>query len=263
VPGQQIKDAMLVRESNISTAPSPKAQPLTRSVPIVVPIDPLPHRPATGDCVDSLPTITHERVVARGGPAVGWQSVKRGVDVVVSLIALIVLAPFMALLALRIKLESRGPALFVQERVGQDGKIFQLLKFRSMRVDAESCSGPVFATPNDPRCTRTGRFMRRYSLDELPQLINVLRGDMSLVGPRPERPYFVAQFSQSISRYDDRHRAKSGITGWAQVNGLRGATSIDERTRYDLHYVEHWSPGLDTQIMLRTIVEIFQGHNAY
>ena len=193
----------------------------------------------------------------------GWQTAKRAVDVGVSLIALIVLSPLMACLALLIKLESRGPALFKQERVGLDGKNFTLLKFRSMRVDAEVCSGPVFAKPNDPRCTRTGRFMRRYSLDELPQLFNVLRGNMSLVGPRPERPYFVAQFSQSIPRYDQRHRVKSGITGWAQVNGLRGDTSIETRTRYDLYYVEHWSPALDIRIMLRTILEILQGHNAY
>jgi len=263
MPGQQIKDANLVSESNISTAPSPAVQPLTRSMPIVVSVEPLPRSSTTGERVDTLLAVAREHSVAGHGPLSGWLSVKRGVDVSVSLIALIVLAPFMALLALLIKRESRGPAFFVQERVGQDGEIFRLLKFRSMRVDAESCSGPVFAKPNDPRCTRIGRFMRRYSLDELPQLINVLRGDMSLVGPRPERPYFVAQFSQSIPRYHDRHRAKSGITGWAQVNGLRGDTSIDERTRYDLEYVEHWSPGLDIQIMLRTIVEILQGRNAY
>jgi lipopolysaccharide/colanic/teichoic acid biosynthesis glycosyltransferase len=262
-PGQQIKDDILVSESNISTVAPPAVQPLTRSMPIVAPVEPLPRSSTSGEPIDTLLAIAHERGIAVRKPESGWQSVKRGVDVGVSVIALIVLAPVMACLALLIKFESRGPALFVQERVGQDGKIFRLLKFRSMRVDAESCSGPVFAKPNDPRCTRTGRFMRRYSLDELPQLINVLRGDMSLVGPRPERPYFVAQFSQSIPRYHERHRAKSGITGWAQVNGLRGDTSIDERTRYDLHYVEHWSPRLDVQIMLRTIVEIFQGHNAY
>jgi exopolysaccharide biosynthesis polyprenyl glycosylphosphotransferase len=233
-------------------------QPLTRATPLAAPVEPLPRISSAGARVDTPPRVASERRTPSG-----WQPVKRGVDVSVSLIALIALSPVMACLALLTKLESRGPALFVQERVGQDGKIFTLLKFRSMRVDAEVRSGPVFAKPNDPRCTRTGRFMRRYSLDELPQLINVLRGDMSLVGPRPERPYFVAQFSQSIPRYHDRHRVKSGITGWAQVNGLRGDTSIDERTRYDLHYVEHWSPSLDIQIMLRTIIEILQGHNAY
>lgn len=191
------------------------------------------------------------------------RSTKRLLDVAVSLIALLVLSPVMLLLALLIKLESRGPALFIQARVGQHGKTFDLLKFRSMRVDAEYCTGPVFAKPNDPRCTRVGRLMRRHSLDELPQLINVLRGDMSIVGPRPERPYFVARFSQTVPRYVERHREKAGITGWAQVNGRRGDTSIEERVRYDLHYVEHWSLAFDLKIMVRTLIEILQGHNAY
>ncbi len=188
---------------------------------------------------------------------------KRLIDVTVSLTTLAMLSPVLLVLALLIKLESRGPALFVQVRVGQHGEAFNLLKFRSMRVDAEVCTGPVFAKPNDPRCTRIGRFMRRHSLDELPQLINVLRGDMSIVGPRPERPYFVTQFSRDIPNYQKRHREKAGITGWAQVNGLRGATSIEERIHYDLYYVEHWSLWFDAKIMVRTLVEILQGHNAY
>lgn len=209
----------------------------------------------------SHPATTRTRPThqSSGGSA---RSVKRLLDVGISLASLCALAPLMTVLALLVKLESRGPALFVQRRIGKDGTVFELLKFRTMRVDAEACTGPVFASPNDPRCTRIGRFMRRHSLDELPQLINVLRGDMSVVGPRPERPYFVAQFGQSIPRYHERHRAQVGITGWAQIHGLRGETSIEERLAYDLYYVEHCSLRLDLEIMARTIVEVLTGHNA-
>src|SRR5690606_21965383 len=147
-----------------------------------------------------------------------------------------------------------GPVFYLQERVGLDGKPFHVLKFRSMQVDAEQESGPVWATPDDDRRTALGRLMRRWSLDELPQLINVLVGEMSLVGPRPERPYFVEQFSRMIPRYAERHNEKAGMTGWAQVNGLRGQTSIEERTKYDVFYVENWSPALDIKILLKTIV---------
>jgi exopolysaccharide biosynthesis polyprenyl glycosylphosphotransferase len=191
------------------------------------------------------------------------RQIKRLIDIAVSLTALVIFSPVMLVLAVLIKLESRGPALFVQTRVGQGCRTFDLLKFRSMRVDAEDCTGPIFARPNDPRCTHIGRFMRRHSLDELPQLINVLRGDMSLIGPRPERPYFVTRFSQTIPRYGERHREKVGISGWAQVNGRRGDTSIEERIDYDLYYVENWSLAFDLKIMIRTVVEVLQGHNAY
>ncbi len=191
------------------------------------------------------------------------RTLKRAIDLVVGATSLTLLSPLMVVLAILIKLESRGPALFVQTRIGINGTTFDLLKFRSMRLDAEECTGPVFATRNDPRCTRIGRFMRRHSLDELPQLINVVRGDMSIVGPRPERPYFVVRFSQTIPHYAERHREKAGITGWAQVNGRRGDTSIEERVQYDLYYVENWSLAFDLKIMVRTVVEIFQGHNAY
>ncbi|MGA7668810.1 MAG: sugar transferase [Nitrolancea sp.] len=191
------------------------------------------------------------------------RKVKRATDLAVAVTFLVVLSPLLAALAILIKIESRGPALFVQARVGLNGKTFNLLKFRSMRCDAEECTGPIFAKRNDPRCTRVGRFMRRHSLDELPQLINVVTGDMSIVGPRPERPYFVVRFSQSIPHYAERHREKAGITGWAQVNGRRGDTSIEERVHYDLFYVENWSLTFDVKIMVRTVVEIFRGHNAY
>jgi exopolysaccharide biosynthesis polyprenyl glycosylphosphotransferase len=195
----------------------------------------------------------------------GWNlRLKRALDVVVSAIAIVALSPLLMLLALLIKLGSRGERVFyVQERVGLDSKPFQLVKFRSMRGDAEENSGPVWASPDDPRKTRLGSLMRRWSLDELPQLVNVLTGEMSLVGPRPERPYFVEQFSQRIPRYAERHNEKAGVTGWAQVNGLRGQTSIEERTKYDVFYVEHWSLAFDIKILLKTIGAIFRDRNAY
>jgi lipopolysaccharide/colanic/teichoic acid biosynthesis glycosyltransferase len=144
--------------------------------------------------------------------------------------------------------------------MGLDAKPFKMIKFRSMRPDAEA-NGPGWTTADDPRRTKLGTFMRRFNIDELPQLINVLMGDMSMVGPRPERPVYVEQFRQSIPRYMDRHREKAGITGWAQVNGLRGDTSIVERTKYDLWYIENWSLALDFKIILRTIVQTLAGSN--
>jgi exopolysaccharide biosynthesis polyprenyl glycosylphosphotransferase len=179
-------------------------------------------------------------------------------------VLLVLLAPLMVLVAIAIKLTSpRGPVFFIQERVGVNGRPFPCVKFRSMHVDAEAASGPVWASPNDGRTTPLGRFLRRFSIDELPQLVNVLAGDMSLVGPRPERPFFVAQFSQLIPRYDKRHQEKAGVTGWAQVNGLRGQTPVTERTLYDLFYVEHWSPAFDLKILLKTIAAVIRGRNAY
>jgi exopolysaccharide biosynthesis polyprenyl glycosylphosphotransferase len=195
----------------------------------------------------------------------GWNLfVKRAIDVLVSSMLLILLAPIFLLMILAIKITSpRGPVFFIQERVGMDGRPFPLVKFRSMKVNAEDASGPVWAVPEDARTTWFGRWMRRYSIDELPQFVNVLLGDMSLVGPRPERPYFVEQFSRLIPRYDERHQEKAGVTGWAQVNGLRGQTPISERTRYDLFYVEHWSPAFDLKILLKTLPAIIRGRNAY
>ena len=167
-------------------------------------------------------------------------------------------------MALLVKLTSpRGPILYVQERVGLDGRPFYMLKFRSMRPDAEADSGPVWAVPNDPRRTRLGQMIRRFSLDEFPQLINVLLGEMSLVGPRPERPEFVAQFANLVPRYRERHMEKAGMTGWAQVNGLRGQTSVVERTEYDLFYVETWSLAFDVKILLKTLAAVIRDRNAY
>lgn len=194
-------------------------------------------------------------------PLQGWNLVvKRTLDVVVSAVVLVLLSPLLLAIALAIRLTSPGPVLYRQERVGLDGYRFQMLKFRSMRVDAEKETGPVWAVPEDDRVTPIGRFLRRTNLDELPQFWNVLVGDMSLVGPRPERPHFVDKFQERVPRYMGRHRVKSGMTGWAQVNGLRGNTSIDERIKYDLYYVENWSIWLDLKILLMTFGAL---ENAY
>jgi len=195
----------------------------------------------------------------------GWMRfLKRALDVAVSWALLVVLSPWLLFMALLVKLSSpHGPILYVQERVGLDGKPFYMLKFRSMRPDAEAESGPVWTAPNDPRRTRLGEVIRRFSIDEFPQLINVLLGEMSLVGPRPERPEFVAQFANLVPRYRERHMEKAGMTGWAQVNGLRGQTSIVERTEYDLFYVETWSLAFDVKILLKTLAAVVKDRNAY
>jgi exopolysaccharide biosynthesis polyprenyl glycosylphosphotransferase len=197
-------------------------------------------------------------------PLFGWKGVfKRAFDLVVSGIVLILFSPLMALIAMLVKFGSKGPLFYSQERIGLDGRSFNIHKFRTMRPDAESQSGPVWAKKGDDRTTAVGRFLRKFSLDELPQLFNVLRGDMSVVGPRPERPHFVGQFRQSVPHYLERHRVRSGITGWAQVNGLRGDTSIDQRTRYDVYYVENWSLGFDLKILIMTVKEVLFGVHAY
>jgi len=206
-----------------------------------------------------LPLLTMRDTALRG-----WRlTVKRGIDVVGSTLGLVFLSPIMVLLAMLIKLDSEGPVFFPQERMGLDEKRFMMIKFRSMRTDAEVSSGPVWTSLNDARRTRLGAIIRRFSIDELPQLVNVLLGEMSLVGPRPERPMFVEQFKSSIPRYMDRHLEKAGMTGWAQVNGLRGDTSIIERTKYDLWYIENWSLALDFRIMIRTLLRVFIDPSAY
>ncbi len=193
----------------------------------------------------------------------GWRRVaKRVLDVGGATIALILFSPLMMLIALLIKLESPGSVFFVQERMGLDAKPFPILKFRSMRKDAEK-HGAQWTTTDDPRRTKIGAFLRKLNLDEFPQFINVLLGDMSLVGPRPEQPFYVEQFRRSIPRYMDRHREKAGITGWAQVNGYRQDTSIVERTKYDLWYIENWSLLLDIKIIIRTVLQFFRSPNAY
>ncbi len=213
---------------------------------------------ATLEDVDGTPVINLSQV-----PLQGWSSlVKRGMDVAMAAAALAVLAPFLPFAALAIWLEDRGPIFYRQERMGLDGRPFMILKFRSMRVDAEASSGPVWAIRNDPRRTRVGGLLRRWSVDELPQLWNVLVGDMSIVGPRPERPTFVREFKHKIPQYMLRHRVKSGITGWAQVHGWRGNTSIKKRIQYDLYYIENWSLSLDFKILWMTLRQGLR-HNAY
>jgi Undecaprenyl-phosphate glucose phosphotransferase len=177
--------------------------------------------------------------------------VKRVMDVILSAAMLVFLAPLMALVAGLIKLTSPGPVLYRQERCGLNGETFRMLKFRTMHVNAES-NGPVMAQHNDPRRTRLGAFLRATNLDELPQLFNVLRGDMSMVGPRPERPVFVDKFKKSIPNYMARHAVKCGMTGWAQVNGWRGNSSLRKRVQYDLYYITHWNPLFDLRIIALT-----------
>lgn len=189
--------------------------------------------------------------------------VKRTIDIALSLIALLLLSPLMIGVALLVKLTSKGPILFRQERCGLNGQSFQMLKFRSMRVDAEVQTGAVWAIKDDPRRTPIGAFLRKTSLDELPQLINVLKGDMSLVGPRPERPVFIQKFSKTIPNYNARHCVKAGMTGWAQVHGWRGDTSLRKRVQYDLYYITHWTPWLDFRIMWMTVWHGLVHRNAY
>jgi len=205
-----------------------------------------------------LPLLTIRDVALRG-----WKlTLKRIVDMAFSGIFLLVAAPIMFFTAMLIKLDSRGPVFFAQDRMGLDAKPFKMLKFRSMRTDAER-NGPGWTTKDDPRRTRVGAFIRKTSIDELPQFINVLMGDMSVVGPRPEQPTYVEQFRRSIPRYMERHREKAGLTGWAQINGLRGDTSIAERTKYDLWYIENWSLWLDFKIILRTAFRSLGDKSAY
>ena len=208
--------------------------------------------------LNGLPLLNVRDVALRG-----WRlGLKRAMDLVGATLGLIFLSPFLLLLAAIIKLDSPGPVFYAQQRMGLDAKPFWCLKFRSMCQDAEE-EGPGWTVKGDPRCTRLGTFLRRTNLDELPQLINVLLGEMSLIGPRPERPVYVEQFRRSIPRYMERHREKAGMTGWAQVNDLRGDTSIAERTKYDLWYIENWSLLLDIKILIRTILHFGSERNAY
>ena len=176
---------------------------------------------------------------------------------------LVGLSPVLGLIALGVKLTSAGPVLYRQERMGLDGQRFQMLKFRTMRDDAEAETGPVWASAADPRRVPFGAVLRRFSLDELPQFLNVLRGEMSTVGPRPERPVFVEDFRRTVPGYMLRHKVKSGVTGWAQVNGLRGNTSLEKRIEYDLEYIERWSFGFDLKIIALTVGRILFERNAY
>ncbi len=199
--------------------------------------------------LDGTPVINLSQVPLRG-----WSSlVKRGMDMAIAAVAVAGLAPLLPLVAAAIWIEDKGAIFYRQERMGLDGKPFWIWKLRSMRANAESTSGPVWAIKNDPRRTLVGSFLRRWSIDELPQLWNVLKGEMSIVGPRPERPAFVREFKHQIPQYMLRHKVKAGITGWAQVHGWRGNTSIRKRIQYDLYYIENWSLGLDLKILWMTL----------
>ncbi len=200
----------------------------------------------------------------RESPLYGWSSVaKRVFDFVFSLAVLAMLWPVLLALAAAVRLTSPGPVLYRQERMGLDGRRFHMLKLRTMRADAERQTGPVWADTGDARRTRLGTFLRRFSLDELPQFVNVLRGEMSVVGPRPERPVFVERFRQTVPGYMLRHKVKSGITGWAQVHGLRGNTSLEKRIEYDIEYIERWSLWLDLKIIAMTVARVLVDRNAY
>lgn len=209
--------------------------------------------------LDGVPLININDV-----PLQGLDSfMKRAIDVAAAAAALATLAVPFGVIAALIRWTSPGPVFYRQERMGLDRRPFFVLKFRSMHDDAERETGPVWARANDPRRTPVGRFLRRFSLDELPQLWNVLRGEMSLVGPRPERPFFVEQFRDRVPQYMLRHKVKSGLTGWAQVNGWRGNTSIEKRIEYDLYYIEHWSMALDFKILWLTLVRVLFHRHAY
>ena len=200
----------------------------------------------------------------RESPLHGWNRVlKRAFDLVIGGSLLVGFLPLMVLIAIAVKLTSPGSVLLRQIRMGLDGREFRMLKFRTMRADAEVDTGPVWAQADDPRRTPAGAFLRRYSLDELPQLLNVLRGEMSLVGPRPERPVFVEEFRRQVPGYMLRHKVKAGITGWAQINGWRGNTSLEKRIEYDLYYIERWSLGFDLTILVRTLWRGFASPHAY
>jgi Undecaprenyl-phosphate glucose phosphotransferase len=188
---------------------------------------------------------------------------KRAFDVALSLIVLLITLPIFLLIAMAVRVSSRGPVFFSQERVGLNGRVFRMLKFRTMRVGSREEGDTRWTSDNDPRRTAVGVFLRKTNLDELPQFLNVLKGDMSIVGPRPERAYFVDRFLEEFDRYNFRHTFKVGITGWAQVNGWRGDTSIAKRIEYDLYYLRNWSLTFDLQIMTMTVMRIFNSKNAY
>jgi len=215
---------------------------------------------AAVDAIDGLPLIGIRRSRLRGAAA----ALKRAIDIVASAVVLVILSPLMILIAILIKLTSpRGPVLFRQPRVGLADKRFTVYKFRSMIPDAEAQTGPVVAAPGDDRVTPVGRLLRRLSLDELPQLFNILKGDMSLVGPRPMPIFLVERFTEEIPRYLERHQVRPGLTGWAQVNDLRGGEAFGDRAMYDIYYVENWSLALDLKILILTAARVFFQRRAY
>ncbi|MDR3633994.1 MAG: exopolysaccharide biosynthesis polyprenyl glycosylphosphotransferase [Isosphaeraceae bacterium] len=227
-------------------------------------------RPCLGSACSELDRPATARISSPDGwpgfkrASMSWgRALKRGMDVLGSLVGLVLLAPLFALVALAIRVTSGGPVLFLQERVGEGEKRFWMYKFRSMKRDAERATGPIWASAEDARCTTVGAWLRRYNLDELPQLINVLAGEMSLVGPRPERPVFVEQFAQAYPAYRCRHSVPVGMTGWAQVHGWRGRTSLQKRLEFDLDYVDRWTFALDLVVLARTVQHVLFGKTTW
>lgn len=219
----------------------------------------IPTRPYTED-LQGLPVINIRRVPLND---MLNATIKRGVDIFGAVVALILFSPVMLLAALAIKLTSRGPLIYSQNRVGLHNRPFKMYKFRSMTVQEPEREKGEWTTPHDPRVTPIGRFIRKTSIDEMPQLFNVLKGDMSMVGPRPERPFFVERFKEEIPRYMIKHQVRPGMTGWAQVNGYRGDTSITKRIEHDLYYIENWTLGFDFKILFLTFFKGFINKNAY
>ena len=219
----------------------------------------IPTKPYTED-LDGLPIINIRHVPLNNTIN---QITKRIIDIFGSIVAILLASPVMLIVALLIKITSPGPIIYSQVRVGLHNHEFKMYKFRSMAVQSESSEKKAWTTKNDPRVTGIGKFIRKTSIDELPQLFNVLKGDMSLVGPRPERPFFVEKFKEEIPRYMIKHQVRPGMTGWAQVNGYRGDTSIQKRIEHDLYYIENWTMGLDIKILFMTIFTGFVNRNAY
>lgn len=219
----------------------------------------IPSRPIMED-VEGLPVINIRNVPLT---ATENRFVKRTMDIIGSILMLIVFSPIMLASAIAVKLSSKGPVIYKQERVGLHNTRFMMYKFRTMEIQKESEEKKGWTVPNDPRVTKVGKVLRRTSMDELPQLINILKGDMSIVGPRPERPQFVEKFREEIPRYMVKHQVRPGLTGWAQVNGLRGDTSIKDRIKFDIYYIENWSILFDLRIMLMTAFRGFINKNAY
>ena len=219
----------------------------------------IPTRPYIED-VQGLPVINIRRVPLSN---MFNKFMKRTGDLLLGSLCLIIFAPVMLVTAIGVKLSSKGPVIYKQVRVGLHNKEFKMYKFRSMIVEEDGSDKKKWTTDNDPRVTKWGRFIRKTSLDELPQIINVIKGDMSLVGPRPERPFYVEKFKEEIPRYMIKHQVRPGMTGWAQVNGYRGDTSIKKRVEYDLYYIENWGPLFDIKILFYTIFKGFINKNAY
>lgn len=219
----------------------------------------IPTKPYTEDIL-GLPVINIRHVPLTN---TFYAAMKRTMDIAGALCAIILFSPVMLFSAIMIKITSPGPLIFKQERVGLHNHTFMMYKFRSMDVQAPEKEKSKWTVKNDPRVTNFGKFMRKTSIDELPQLFNVLKGEMSLVGPRPERPFFVEKFKEEIPRYMIKHQVRPGMTGWAQVNGYRGNTSIKKRIEYDLYYIENWTLGLDVKILFLTIFKGFINKNAY